>query len=452
MKLQLFVIFLLAFMVSAQTWQFATVDITYFGTASLALDSAGNPHICYDTGLPANELMYARFINGNWEVEIVDYAGDVISCTTSLALDSSGNPHISYSITSVNFCKLKHAFWNGSSWEIEVADSISADDNFTYTSLTLDSSDNPHIFYCDDSNHDLNYAFWNGSSWEIEVVDSEGDVGGYISLALDSSDNPHISYFDWSNTALKHAFWNGSSWEIEVVDSEITGVSTTSLALDSSGNPHISYCDYSNYDLKYAFWNGSYWEVEIVDCAGDVSGTTSLALDSSGNPHISFRSTFYPSHLEYAFWNGSYWEVETVDPTIYSGSRSSLALDSSSNPHICYFSYYLGTAQGSLKYAWKTETSIEGGSILPPATLLHSPVPNPFASSTTVTLELAEPGNVRLSVFDLSGRLMETLLDGAMISGVHSAVLEGTGIASGVYLIRLVSGSQATTTRVVLMR
>ena len=235
-------------------------------------------------------------------------------------------------------------------------------------------------------------------------------------------------------------------------DSVVFIICTTSLALDSSGNPHISYCDYSNYDLKYAFWNGSYWEVEIVDCAGDVSGTTSLALDSSGNPHISFRSTFYPSHLEYAFWNGSYWEVETVDPTIYSGSRSSLALDSSSNPHICYFSYYLGTAQGSLKYAWKTETSIEGGSILPPATLLHSPVPNPFASSTTVTLELAEPGNVRLSVFDLSGRLMETLLDGAMISGVHSAVLEGTGIASGVYLIRLVSGSQATTTRVVLMR
>jgi len=98
------------------------------------------------------------------------------------------------------------------------------------------------------------------------------------------------------------------------------------------------------------------------------------------------------------------------------------------------------------------ETGIEGESTLPAATLLHSPVPNPFASSTTVTFELAEPGNVRLNVFDLSGRLMETLVDGAMFTGVHSAVFDGTSMASGIYLIRLEDSYQTITTRVVLMR
>jgi len=98
------------------------------------------------------------------------------------------------------------------------------------------------------------------------------------------------------------------------------------------------------------------------------------------------------------------------------------------------------------------ETGIEEGATQPAATLLHSPVPNPFASSTTITFELAEPGIVRLNVFDLSGRLMETLIDGAMITGVHSAVFEGTGMASGIYLIRLEDSSTTITSRVVLMR
>jgi len=98
------------------------------------------------------------------------------------------------------------------------------------------------------------------------------------------------------------------------------------------------------------------------------------------------------------------------------------------------------------------ETGTEGEPTLPPATYLHSPAPNPFASSTTVTYELAESGNIRLSVFDLHGRLIETLVDGSMIAGVYSAVLDGTDMASGIYFIRLAGGSQIITTRAVLLK
>jgi len=43
-------------------------------------------------------------------------------------------------------------------------------------------------------------------------------------------------------------------------------------------------------------------------------------------------------------------------------------------------------------------------------------------------------------------------VDGAMFTGVHSAVFDGTSMASGVYLIRLEDSYQTITTRVVLMR
>jgi hypothetical protein len=62
------------------------------------------------------------------------------------------------------------------------------------------------VCYHDFKNFDLKHARWNGTGWNIETVDSDGRVGSYTSLALDSGDNPHISYYDATNNDLKYAY------------------------------------------------------------------------------------------------------------------------------------------------------------------------------------------------------------------------------------------------------
>ena len=106
---------------------------------------------------------------------------------------------------------------------------------------------------------DLKHAWWNGTSWNTQTVELgafDTLVGECCSLALDSHDNPHITYYEWKyvdrDTAygnLKYASWTGTAWSIETVDTYTD--MDSSLALDSSDNPHITYVDYSDFYLKY---------------------------------------------------------------------------------------------------------------------------------------------------------------------------------------------------------
>ena len=67
--------------------------------------------------------------------------------------------------------------------------------------------------------------------------------------------------------------------------------------------------------------------------------------------------------------------------------------------------------------------------------------PNPFNPSTTIPFELSAPGRVRLEVFDLRGAKVATLQDGPLAAGCHQRRFDGAGLASGLYLARLSSGT-----------
>ncbi len=254
----------------------------------------------------------------------------------SLAMDSNNQPHISYYDESNG--DLKYCYWTADRWVEETIDYQGNVGGFP--SLALDRYDQPHISYHDYTHHDLKYAHKNGPFWSIETVDATGHQGEYTSIALDSNDNPHISYFHTitdgfcSDGELKYASWTGDCWELEVVDSSHDTGKKTSLVLDSNNNPHISYI--SSPGLKYATRAGSAWNIHMVDHNG--LGYTSIALDSSDNPHISYTDFdffFCTTDLLYAKWTGSAWTKEIIDAP----GRvrfPSLRLDSNDNAHISY--------------------------------------------------------------------------------------------------------------------
>ncbi len=63
--------------------------------------------------------------------------------------------------------------------------------------------------------------------------------------------------------------------------------------------------------------------------------------------------------------------------------------------------------------------------------------PNPFRGQTTITYELAQAAPVRLSVWDVAGTRVATLVDGALPAGRHEYRFAAQGLPSGVYFVRL---------------
>ncbi|MEM6783034.1 MAG: PKD domain-containing protein [Bacteroidota bacterium] len=78
--------------------------------------------------------------------------------------------------------------------------------------------------------------------------------------------------------------------------------------------------------------------------------------------------------------------------------------------------------------------------------------PNPFAASTTVEYALPQATAVQLTVYDVTGRAVAQLVDGAMEAGYHSAAFDASALPSGIYLARLNAEGRTFTERLLVVR
>lgn len=78
--------------------------------------------------------------------------------------------------------------------------------------------------------------------------------------------------------------------------------------------------------------------------------------------------------------------------------------------------------------------------------------PNPFMKSTEIRFSLAEAARVRVTVYDVAGRVVERLIDSAVSSGEHALSWDASGRPSGVYFYRIEIDGEGETRKVVLAR
>jgi len=106
-----------------------------------------------------------------------------------------------------------------------------------------------------------------------------------------------------------------------------------------------------------------------------------------------------------------------------------------------------------------TEVTDVGGDHpeLPTAFRVYGNVPNPFSAQTTIAFDLPSEQRVQMSVYNLTGQLVRTLLDEVMPAGRHSMTWAGIGddgrpLPSGVYWVRTQAESRHDVRRLVLVK
>jgi hypothetical protein len=78
--------------------------------------------------------------------------------------------------------------------------------------------------------------------------------------------------------------------------------------------------------------------------------------------------------------------------------------------------------------------------------------PNPFTLATSFTVNLPQAAHVELTVHDLLGRKLATLISGDLPAGRRDATWQAAGARDGLYFARLVVGGRVFTQRVALLR
>jgi Secretion system C-terminal sorting domain len=89
---------------------------------------------------------------------------------------------------------------------------------------------------------------------------------------------------------------------------------------------------------------------------------------------------------------------------------------------------------------------------MPRVFYLYQNYPNPFNPTTTIQFDLQQTENTRLSVYDYLGREVSRLSNAQMTAGHHEVIFNAFNLASGIYFVRLISGSYSSTRKMLLLK
>ena len=89
---------------------------------------------------------------------------------------------------------------------------------------------------------------------------------------------------------------------------------------------------------------------------------------------------------------------------------------------------------------------------LPLAYTLNQNYPNPFNASTVIRYSLLQASDVRIDIFDILGRKVETLVQGEQPAGYHQVTWDAKGQSSGMYFYLIQSGEYRDSKKMLLLR
>jgi|GEM_PF-1131535 len=387
------------------------------------------------------------------------------------------------------------AWWSntngdGTAWSMHVIDPTDASEHYV-TAADVDFDGDIDVL---EASYGDNQIAW----WE-----NNGDASGWtehvISNSCSGADMVRIGDIDGNGTldAVGAAYLGGDVNWWEIVEYADSGELTSSI-FDTGG----SAVGWGTWDYSGTLPTDTALTVEARSSnnAGSMGAWVELAPDdlsgnlADGDRYLQYRLSLSTTDNDYSpivrsiyfTWSNDS-AIESVD--LYANSRDEGVLLSWSvvgdtptsvsvlrsvneNQPITLSGELAGSAtswldvsaEAGMEYAYYLEvTELDGtvsrfgpSEVVVPGMVselvLSDPYPNPVSSALTISYELATDGAVELNIYDLSGRLVETLVSGNQTAGRYSVSWDSSTSATGVYLLCLEAAGEAVTKRAVVSR
>jgi glucuronoarabinoxylan endo-1,4-beta-xylanase len=117
---------------------------------------------------------------------------------------------------------------------------------------------------------------------------------------------------------------------------------------------------------------------------------------------------------------------------------------------------YSGVTDSVGRYQFTVSlTSVASGAPLPTKFELEQNYPNPFSSSTAIPYQLKSQSDIRVSIYDILGRVVREAVVGAQAAGTHSILWDGSNahgqkVAPGIYFYSVQAGGESRVRKMVL--
>ncbi|MDG1550969.1 MAG: hypothetical protein P8Q95_04505 [Candidatus Poseidoniaceae archaeon] len=247
------------------------------------VDENNNVHVSYVNELNENVetfgssdelIMYANNIEGFWNIT---ESPERISTVYDTSIVTDSEMHVYIGFYTFDYFMIKHNNSQDGEWRTSFA-LTSASSKFSFE---IDSQDVIHISYVLGTNR-LGYASESsdnlptgpGNYFETTIIDNDlGYYGGKNSMTIDSRDNLHVAYYDDTGLSIKYAtmkddgVWNISS--IESINQIDTYYSSIDIEVQNNGDAHMFYQNWQWSDAGSREGLMKYSKISYLDLDGD---------------------------------------------------------------------------------------------------------------------------------------------------------------------------------------
>jgi len=259
--------------------------------------------------------------------------------------------------------------------------------------------------------------------WSRTYGGTATDGGGEVSQTSDGG-------FILAGLTRSFGSGQGDVYLVKTDEYGLVGTGRDAMVLSLDSPPDTVFVD-STYGVRATVRNFGNLTVTF-DVVATVDGYTDTTQVQNLDPGLSAELSFQD------------WQVPSSDSTNYTMTVCTHVIDDIDTTNDCMqktiFAY--------------DPTGVEEELTRPSGFGFHlsQNEPNPFHRSTVIQYSLPTECDVTLSVYDATGRLMETIVDQRQGAGVFQARWDARGHTDGVYFCRLTAGNLTETRKMVLVR